>query len=49
MQLVSCGSEHTQVARCLVTAFYANAASLSVDGRCYKVRQGPLPSEEGTT
>ncbi|KAJ1490181.1 P-loop containing nucleoside triphosphate hydrolase protein [Baffinella frigidus] len=35
--LVSCGSEHTQVARCLVTAFYANAASLSPDGRCYKV------------
>jgi ATP-dependent RNA helicase DDX35 len=34
--LASCGSEHTQVARCLVTAFYANAARLAPDGRSYR-------------
>merc|ERR1719199_14838 len=40
--LDSCGSELDCLAKSLCTAFYANQASLSPDGKCYKVATSGL-------
>mmetsp|Transcript_63871 Transcript_63871/g.103249 ORF Transcript_63871/g.103249 Transcript_63871/m.103249 type:complete len:653 (+) Transcript_63871:2-1960(+) len=40
--MISCGAELTNLARCLCTAFYANAASVAPDGKGYKVESSAL-------
>ncbi len=46
LQMQSCSAELTNLARCLCTAFYANAATMAPDGRHYKVESSALEARK---